>query len=85
VQLWNIKSQKHKALPFNLKNLNVMKFIVSLFALVLFFAFALAEAAKGITYYPAEQTVVTIGSVSTPATDLTVAQTPRQEKAGFSF
>jgi hypothetical protein len=62
-----------------------MKFIVSLFALALFFVFALADAAKGITYTPAAESVVTNPAEQTPTADLNIAQTPRQEKAGFSF
>jgi hypothetical protein len=35
-----------------------MKFIASLFALFLFFAFALVDATKGISYSPVETMVV---------------------------
>jgi hypothetical protein len=62
-----------------------MKFILSLFALVLFFAFALADAAKGITYSPAETSITITQTEPADVTDLTVSQTPHQEKAGFSF
>lgn len=62
-----------------------MKFILSLFALVLFFAFALFDAAKGITYSQSEAPIIITHTEPADETDLTVAQTPRQEKAGFSF
>ena len=62
-----------------------MKFIASLFALFLFFALALVDAAKGITYTTAETSIVAAEPQPANATDLTLAQTPRTEKAGFSF
>jgi hypothetical protein len=62
-----------------------MKFILSLFALVLFFAFALVDAAKGITYSQSEPITVVSQTQTADETDLTVAQTPEQEKAGFSL
>jgi hypothetical protein len=58
-----------------------MKFILSLFALVVFFAFALADAAKGLTYSNYEQTIV--GTEPAQDINLNVAQTPREEKAGL--
>jgi hypothetical protein len=61
-----------------------MKFIVSLFALALFFVFALADAAKGITYAPEAAPVATQTNPA-PEKALTLAQTTSQEKAGFSF
>jgi hypothetical protein len=61
-----------------------MKFILSLFALVLFFAFALVDAAKSITYSQSEPILVT-QTETAAETDLTVARTPRQEKAGLSL
>jgi hypothetical protein len=62
-----------------------MKFILSLFALALFFAFALADAAKGLTYSNLETGFITTQTEQAAETDLTVAQTPGQEKAGFSL
>lgn len=62
-----------------------MRFILSLFALVLFFAFALIDAAKGITYSASEPAIIVTQTEPADETDLTVAQTPRQEKAGFSL
>lgn len=62
-----------------------MKFILSLIALALFFAFALVDAAKGITYSTPESELVMTPAEETPHTDLTIAKTPQQEKAGFSL
>jgi hypothetical protein len=62
-----------------------MKFIASLIALFLFFAFALLDAAQGITYSPVETTIAATQPEPANENDLTVAQTPREEKAGFSF
>jgi hypothetical protein len=62
-----------------------MKFISSLIALALFFAFALADAAKGINYSTEVQSLVAAQPEQTNVYDLTVAQTPREEKAGLSF
>ncbi|MGV3502688.1 MAG: hypothetical protein ACO1O1_03220 [Adhaeribacter sp.] len=62
-----------------------MKFILSLIALALFFAFALVDAAKGITYATSETELVVNPGPQTPDTDLTIAKTPQQEKAGFSL
>lgn len=62
-----------------------MKFILSLIALALFFAFALVDAAKGITYSTSETEIVTAQAEKTPHTDLTIAKTTQQEKAGFSL
>lgn len=62
-----------------------MKFILSLIALALFFAFALADAAKGIVYSTSESELVLTPAEETPDRDLTIAKTPQQEKAGFSL
>jgi hypothetical protein len=62
-----------------------MKFLISLFALALYFVFALADTAEEITYTKSETTVAATTSVPASETDLTVALTPRQEKAGFAF
>jgi hypothetical protein len=62
-----------------------MKFILSLIALALFFVFALLDATKGITYTTSETEVVLSPAPKAPDTDLTIAKTPQQEKAGFSL
>jgi hypothetical protein len=62
-----------------------MKFLVSFFALALYFVFALADTAQEITYTNSKTTVAATPSVPAAETDLTVAHTPRQEKAGFAF
>jgi hypothetical protein len=62
-----------------------MKFLVSFFALALYFGFALADIAEEITYTNSETTVAATASVPASETDRTVAPTPRQEKAGFAF
>ena len=46
---------------------------------------ALADTAQEITYTNADTTVAATPSGPTSETDLTVAHTPRQEKAGFAF
>jgi hypothetical protein len=62
-----------------------MKFLVSFFALALYFMFALADTAEEITYTKSETTVATTQSVPASKTALSIAPTPRQEKAGFSL
>jgi Skp family chaperone for outer membrane proteins len=62
-----------------------MKFLVSFFALALYFVFALADTAEEITYTNSETTVAASPSAPASETDRTVAPTPRQEKAGFAF
>jgi hypothetical protein len=62
-----------------------MKFLVSFFALALYFVFALADTAEEITYTPSKTTVAATPSVPAAAPDLTVAHTSHQEKAGFTF
>ena len=62
-----------------------MKFLASFFALALYFIFALADTAEEITYTNSDTTVAATPSGPTSQTDLTLAHTPRQEKAGFAF
>jgi hypothetical protein len=64
-----------------------MKFLVSFFALALYFVFALADTAEEITYPDSEITAVLTPSVLAAETNLPVAQTitPHPEKAGLSF
>jgi hypothetical protein len=62
-----------------------MKFLVSFFALALYFVFALADTAEEITYSNPTSTVAAAPALPDPDIDLAVATTPRQEKAGFSF
>jgi hypothetical protein len=64
-----------------------MKFLVSFFALALYFMFALADTAEEITYPDSETTAVVTPSVLAAQTDLTVAQTAtlHHKKAGLSF
>jgi hypothetical protein len=62
-----------------------MKFLVSFFALALYFVFALADTAEEITYTKSDTTVAVTPSVPAAETDLIIAPTPRQEKAGFGF
>jgi hypothetical protein len=64
-----------------------MKFLVSFFALALYFVFALADTAEEITYTKSETTVSAIPSVLVPEKGLTAAHTasPLHEKAGLSF
>lgn len=62
-----------------------MKFILSLIALALFFVFALFDAAKGITYATSDTELVSVPATQASDTDLILAKTPQQEKAGFSL
>jgi hypothetical protein len=62
-----------------------MKFLASFFALALYFIFALADTAEEITYTNVNSTVAATPSVPASEINVTIAHTPRQEKAGFAF
>jgi hypothetical protein len=62
-----------------------MKFLVSFFALALYFIFALVDTAGEITYSSPKSTVAAAQPSLDSDIDLAVAATPRQEKAGSSF
>jgi hypothetical protein len=62
-----------------------MKFLASFFALALYLVFALADTAEEITYPDAQTTVAATSSFTAAEMEVTVAPTPRQEKAGSAF
>jgi hypothetical protein len=84
VQICNIRSRK-KGFPVQPINFKIMKFISSLIALALFFAFALVDAAKGVNYSNEIQSLIASQPEPNQVDGLTAVQTPRKEKAGFSF
>jgi hypothetical protein len=67
------------------KKNKVMKFLVSFFALALYFVFALADTAEEITYSNPKATVAAVQTLPDAGIDLAVAATPLPEKAGSSL